>query len=276
MSSPPGGLPDYWPWMVAYHQVRQPLYCRMIADLSLAPDARILDAGCGDGFYSQLLSTLVGPRCQIVALDHNPTLLNATCNLAPNVQRCVGDLEGLGLAAASFDVVWLCRSMHSAPDPLVRLGALVSLLRPGGQLIVVENDTAHYPILPFSAEFEHRLREARLRYEKVRSPNGAMSQRYKSASYLGHWLRQLGLLDLSVRTYVSEDLAPLDAAVEAYWQLFLAWDATRLERYLSPTDAATYYSTFNPHSPGYLLSKPGCYCLELTTLACARRPEEPL
>ena len=105
MSSTPRGLPDYWPWMVAYHRVREPLYGRMIADLSLAPDARILDAGAGDGFYSQLLSTLLGPRCQIVALDYNPTLLKAAGNLAPNARRCVGDLEALGLAPASFDVV---------------------------------------------------------------------------------------------------------------------------------------------------------------------------
>ena len=273
MSTTSRDLPDYWPWMVAYHRVREPLYRRMIADLSLAPDARVLDAGCGDGFYSQLLATMLGPRCQIVAIDLSLALLNAAGDQTRSVQRCVGALEDLGLAPASFDVVWLCRSMHSAPDPLARLGALVSLLRPGGRLIVVENDTAHSPILPFSAQFEHRLRAARLRYERARSPNGALSQRYKSATYLGQWLHQLGLLDRSVRTYVSEDLAPFDDAVEAYWRQLLAWDANLLERFLSPTDAAIYCSTFDPHSPNDLLSRPGCYCLELTTLACARRPE---
>src|SRR5712692_9056943 len=132
-------LPDYWPWMVAYHRVREPLYCGMIRDLQLPPAARVLDAGSGDGFYSQLFSRLLGPEAQIVAFDCNLNLLRAICDPAPNVYRCVGNLEHGGLAPASFDAVWLCRSMHSARDPLALLAGLVPLLRPGGRLIVVEN-----------------------------------------------------------------------------------------------------------------------------------------
>jgi SAM-dependent methyltransferase len=269
---PPPGLPDYWPWMVAYHRVRESLYHQILFDLDLSPRARVLDAGSGDGFYSQLLSSRLGPRSQIIALDLNLSLLATARNLAPNVQRCVGDLECLGLAPARFDVVWLCRSMQSATNPLGRLAALVPMLRPGGKLIVVENDTAHYPILPLPAEFEHRLRDARMRYERSRCPDRAARERYKAASHLAHWLHELSLAGLSVHTYLTEDLAPLDPAVEAYWRLFLEWDAHHLEPFLSPEDAAQYCATFDPGSPGYLLSQPGCYCLELTTVACATRP----
>jgi SAM-dependent methyltransferase len=266
------GLPDYWPWMVAYHRVRARLYCRIIQELDLSPTARVLDAGSGDNYYSQLFANLLGDRSQIVAVDCNPALLKAAGSLAPNVHRCLGDLECLGLAPASFDAVWLCRSMYSAPDPVARLAALVPLLRPGGKLVVVENDTAHYPILPWPADFEHRLRAARLQYENSRCADATGRERYKAASHLARWLAQLGLADLTVHTYVSEDLAPFDAAVETYWRLFMAWDANVLESFLSPADAAEYGSRFDPHSPSYLLSQPGCYCLELTTLASATRP----
>jgi SAM-dependent methyltransferase len=258
--------------MVAYHHVREPLYCGIIRDLQLAPAARVLDAGSGDAFYSQLIAGLLGPAAQIVAFDCDLNLHKTACVSAPNVYRCVGDLEQSCLAPASFDAVWLCRSMHAARDPLALLGMLVPMLRPGGQLIVIENDTAHYPILPLPADFEHRLRTARMRYERGRCGDDQARQRYQAAKHLGQWLRQLGLVDLAVHTIVSEDLAPLDSAVENYWRLFLAWDAQRLEPFLSPADAAAYRATFDPRSPGYLFGRPGCYCVELTTVACARRP----
>ena len=245
--------PDYWPWMMAYHHVREPLYRRLIQDLQLAPATRLLDVGCGDGFYSQLFSNLLGPGAQIVALDNNLSQLQAAGGLAPNVLRCGGDLEQLCLAPDSFDAVWLCRSMHAARDPLALLGDLAHLLRPGGKLIVVENDTAHYPILPLPGDFEQRLREARLRYEQSRCGSNALAARYKAGRHLPHWLRQLGLVELSVHTIVSEDLAPLMPEVEAYWRLFLGWDAQKIGPFLSSADAATYRALIAPprrfHSP---------------------------
>ena len=264
--------PDYWPWLIAYHRVREPLYRRIIQDLQLAPEARVLDAGSGDGFYSQLLASLLGPVAQIVAFDNNLGQLQAACDLAPNVLRCAGDLEQLPLTPSAFDAVWLCRSMHAARDPVGLLGDLAQLLRPGGKLVVVENDTAHYPILPLPGDFEGRLRDARLRYEHERCGNRHLAARYKAGRYLARWLRQVGLVELTVHTLVSEDLAPLTPEVEAYWRLFLSWDAARLEPYLSAADAATYRALFDPVSSQYLFSSPGCYVVELTTVAWASRP----
>ena len=267
-------LPDYWPLMMAYHRVREPLYRHIIQNLRLAPDARLLDAGCGDGFYSQMLATHLGPCAQIVAYDVNLNLLRETGELAPNVQRCAGNLEQLCLAPNSLDAVWLCRSMHSARDPVGLLRKLTQLLRPGGKLIVVENDTAHYPILPLPGAFEQRLRDARLRYESTRCGSDWLAERYKAGRHLAHWLRQLGLVDLSVNTLVSEDLAPLHPEVETYWRLFLDWDARLIGPYLSPADAAAYAALFDPTSSEYLFARPGCYVIELTTVASAQRPED--
>ena len=263
--------PDYWPWMMAYHRVREPLYRHIIQNLLLAPDTRLLDAGCGDGFYSQMFASLLGPCSQIVAFDNNMSMLQVACDMAPNVQRCLGDLERPCLAPDGLDAIWLCRSMHAARDPLALLGGLVQLLRPGGKLIVVENDTGHYPILPLPAEFEQRWRAARLRYEQNRCGSEAAA-RYKAGRHLAEWLRQLGLVDLSVHTLVSEDLAPLPPDVETYWRLFLNWDAQRLEPFLSSADVAAYRELVDPMSPRYLLTSPGCYVVELTTVATAQRP----
>jgi SAM-dependent methyltransferase len=273
MSVPGARLPDYWPLMVAYHEVREPLYRALIGDTGLPAGARILDAGCGDCFYSQLLAEVVGPQAQIVAVDIDPAVLSNATGLRPNIQRCLSDLDQPGFEPASFDAIWLCRTMHSAHDPIARLAALAPLLRPGGRLIVVENDTAHNPIMAMPAEFELSLRQARMQYEKSKSRNGAAPERYKAAPYLPRWLRHAGLEAIAVRTYVSEDLAPLDPSVEAYLRVLLAWEATRLGPFLSPAARAEYKRAFDPASPDYLPTQDGFYCLELTTVACATQPE---
>ena len=265
-------LPDYWPWMVAYHHVREPLYRAIINHLDLSRCTRVLDAGCGDAFYCRLFAEMLGPSAQVVGVDFNLPLLRHAGPMPANIQLCLGDIEHLGLEPASFDLVWLCRSMHSARDPLHRLAALVPLLRPGGCLVVVENDTAHYPILTMPSDFEHRLRDARLRYEQGRCDSAAACERYHAAPHLARWFYELGLAQPCVRTYVSEDLAPFEPEVEAYWRHFLAWDATHLEPYLAPADGALYCDAYNAYSPRYLLTQPGCYCLELTTVGCAIRP----
>jgi len=260
--------------MVAYHYVREPLYRHIIQDLQLAPDTRLLDAGCGDGFYSQLLAEHLGPCGQIVALDNHWSLLAKAGEVAPTVQRCCGDLDQLCLAPASFDAVWLCRSMHGARDPACLLQNLARLLRPGGKLIVVENDTAHYPILPLAGDFELRLRDARMKYERTHCGSEWLAERYRAGRHLARWLHQVGLVELSVHTLVSEDLAPLRPEVEAYWRLFLAWEAGLIVPYLSAADAAAYVALFNENSPEYLFAQPGCYAVELTTVACAQRPQD--
>ena len=70
-------IPDYWPMQQAYHQVRAPIFRRIVADMQLAPDALILDAGCGDAFYSQLLVDVLGTGVHVVAVDRKRILAAA-------------------------------------------------------------------------------------------------------------------------------------------------------------------------------------------------------
>ena len=63
---------DDWPLTHAYHQTRERLYRRMVAEAVRTPrvGALILDAGCGDAFYSRLLTDRseerrVGKECRL-------------------------------------------------------------------------------------------------------------------------------------------------------------------------------------------------------------------
>ncbi len=264
--------PDYWPVCEAYHRVREPMYRAIIADAQLAPDALILDAGCGDAFYAQLIADILGPDARIVAVDRNSAVLRSRINRDPSIQVCLNDLEQAGLKRGVFDVIWSCRAMHSALDPLRRLSALALLLRPRGRLIVIENDLAHYPILSWPADFERRVREAQYRLLSSRSPDGASIERYHAARHLPAWLSQIGLRPVSMRTYVVEDVAPLASEVEAYWKLSMDYLGSLIQPFLSDEDRLVYSRVFDPESPNYLLRHPGFYAMEWMAVACGAAP----
>lgn len=278
MEAPPisAQAPGYWPLLDAYHRAREKLFRQIIREAVCGPAraALILDAGCGDVFYSRLLAEVLGPPAHVVAVDRNPALLDhlSQPGLPPTVHGCLSDLEQAGLRPGVFDVIWLCRAMHSALDPLRRLAALAPLLRPGGQLVVIENDFAHYPILSCPADFGHRIVAAHHQYLKWRCADGTSLERYHAARHLPIWLAQVGLQEICFHTYVSEDVAPMARDAEMYWQLFLGWLGCRIWPFLLADEQEAYLRAFVPTSADYLLQRPGFYCLELTTVVCGTAP----
>ena len=82
------------------------LLCTLVDALGLQPGARVLHVGCGAGYYSALMASVVGPAGQIVAVDVDETLAaSAARNLAdwPWCRARHGD--GTDVAASSFDAI---------------------------------------------------------------------------------------------------------------------------------------------------------------------------
>jgi SAM-dependent methyltransferase len=261
-------LPDYWSMLKAYHHAREGLYRTIITDCRLPPAALILDAACGDAFYSDLLATIIGPQARIVAADYNLATLRSHPLPIAGVQPCLTDVERAGLRPGSFDVVWMCRSMHSVIDPQQRVAALAALLRPGGRLIVIENDLAHCPILAWPVDFEQHVQQALDRFFQQQCSNGASIDRYYASRHLPAWLAHAGLRHITLLTYPVEDVVPLADDVETYWRLWMNLRGSMIRPFLSSTDWQTYSHAFDPDSPDYVLNRPGFYCIEPTTVAC--------
>lgn len=265
-------IPDYWPMLKAYHRARESLYRAIIADCALPHDALILDAACGDAFYSHLIANVLGPRARIVALDRNLAVLQAQPGPNESVALCLSDIERAGLRQHCFDVVWLCRMMHSALDPQQTLSALVPLLRSGGQLIVIENDLAHCPVLSWSSRFEQRVQLALDQFLQEQCRNGAAIDRYYAARHLPTWLAGAGVRRATLHTYPIEDVAPMATEIETYWKLLMSLRGQMIRPFLSTEDWQTYSRAFDSDSPDYVLTQPGFYCFEPTTVACGIAP----
>jgi SAM-dependent methyltransferase len=113
--------------------------------LAAAPGERILDVGCGPGFYVRELLDEVGERGAIVAVDASPDMLalaRARCEGHDNVTFLDGNAVALPVEDAAFDAALCVQVMEYVADPGVALAELHRALRPAGRLVVWDVDWA--------------------------------------------------------------------------------------------------------------------------------------
>jgi len=70
------------------------------------PDPLILEVGCGSGYYSEILSHLLGRRVRYVGLDLSPVMTRLALDRYPDRPFVIGDATSLPFADSSFDIVF--------------------------------------------------------------------------------------------------------------------------------------------------------------------------
>jgi SAM-dependent methyltransferase len=109
----------------------------------VAPDARILDAGCGPGQELERVARLV-PDGEMVGVDLAAGMVNTAhrAALAHGLDNCaffqadVGDLPRA--FTGKFDLVYNCLAHHHYPEPPRAAAEILRCLRPGGVYCVVD------------------------------------------------------------------------------------------------------------------------------------------
>ena len=124
----------------AYYQVLGTLFDA----LDVAPQPRrVVELGCGLGALSIWLAGRTGATGVVEAFDIDPGLVDratrdAQAARCANVRFAVGDVYDPPVAAESVDVV-VCRHLLCVlKDPARAVRSMVSLLKPGGDLVVIE------------------------------------------------------------------------------------------------------------------------------------------
>jgi arsenite methyltransferase len=116
------------------------------AALSAAPGERILDVGCGPGFYCAELLEEVGADGSVVGLDSSPQMLALAarrCEGHDNVQFAEANAESLPVEDESFDAAVCVQVLEYVPDVAAGLTELYrALRRPGGRVVVWDVDWA--------------------------------------------------------------------------------------------------------------------------------------
>jgi ubiquinone/menaquinone biosynthesis C-methylase UbiE len=122
---------------------RRATFQALIAAAGVQPGQRVLDVGCGTGYFARLLARAVGPGGLVVGIDPSPEMIAYAGRKAGRASDCqfqVGTAESLDFPAEHFDVVVSSLVLHHLPEDL-RVPALREMrrvLRPGGTLLVAE------------------------------------------------------------------------------------------------------------------------------------------
>jgi arsenite methyltransferase len=113
------------------------------AALAAAPGERIVDLGCGPGFYVAELLKQVGPGGHVVGIDASPAML------ALAAARCAGPghaaflrsgVASLPAASERFDAALCVQVLEYVPDVAAALAEARRVLRPGGRLVAWDID----------------------------------------------------------------------------------------------------------------------------------------
>jgi predicted methyltransferase len=128
---------------------------------AIEPGMRVLDAFAASGYYTELLSRIVGPAGEVIAYN-NPAYARFAAkgiearyagDRLPNVRQLTVDVDQLELPPRSLDVVIFVMSFHDLywhpadgswppTDPLQMLRKLHAALKVGGVVIVQDHVAA--------------------------------------------------------------------------------------------------------------------------------------
>src|SRR5450432_497667 len=119
-----------------------PIARRLVALAHLAPDARVLDVGCGTGVVSRLAAAALGPAGRVVGLDLSDGMLRKAAELAraapggDRIEFRKGDAEALAFESGEFDATLSLYALRHLPHPRLALKEMWRVARPGSIAVV--------------------------------------------------------------------------------------------------------------------------------------------
>ena len=122
---------DFWPRFVPIYDETKKY---MLETLTERQIGRALDAGCGHGICSVILSEMAG---QVVSVDVSSDSLATARQQAQrfgrdNIEFHHQDLQELDTGLGPFDLVWCWGVAMMAPDPMKVMRNLMAVTKPGG------------------------------------------------------------------------------------------------------------------------------------------------
>jgi ubiquinone/menaquinone biosynthesis C-methylase UbiE len=231
-----------------------------IQALKLPSGSRGLDAGCGIGSNTLLLSEAVGPGGHVIGLDLSSEFLVIArkiakkSGLSEQISFQEGNVNHLPFDDDAFDWALSVDCVGYAPlEPLPLVKELARVVKPGGSVAIL--GWSSQQLLPGYPLLEARLNATSsgiAPFTKGKRPE------LHFLRALG-WFRDAGLKELRAQTFVGDIKAPLNDDIRsALISLFqMRWAEPQSE--LPQEDWEEYQRLIQPESPGFILRVPDYY-----------------
>jgi 2-polyprenyl-3-methyl-5-hydroxy-6-metoxy-1,4-benzoquinol methylase len=158
-------------------------------------EGRILDVGCGAGFFLRALDPNKWERWGV---EPGRNAASAATRAIGEDRLSCGDLLGASFESAKFDVVTLWSSLEHTSDPPAEVREVRRILKPGGTLIVQVPNIASYQARIFRGDWfaldapRHRYHFSETTLKRVLVESALQPYRvtFRSRSHNSHSLRQ--------------------------------------------------------------------------------------
>ena len=143
----------------SFGQIRK-LYRAVGEALDVAPGSTVLEFGCGPATVTPVLRDAVGPGGRVIGVDISDKMIEkargkAERNGWTNVRFERSDVHDYA-PASKVDAVVFCLALSGIPDTQACLEKALSMLEPGGQLVVLDSIPEPEPCL---ANFVIRMKD---------------------------------------------------------------------------------------------------------------------
>ncbi|MDQ6904216.1 MAG: class I SAM-dependent methyltransferase, partial [Bacteroidota bacterium] len=118
---------------------------------SLPNDARILDIGCGDGFHLDLFRRFGKKSWILEGVDIDKRAVEAATALGFKVH--MGSVEEIELPENAYDLVFIIQTIEHVAKPDEVLRAIHRLLRKGGRVVIVTDNTGSIDFKLFKGSY---------------------------------------------------------------------------------------------------------------------------
>jgi len=121
--------------------------------LALRPGESVADIGSGSGYFALRLAAAVSPKGRVYAVDVDPEMvrhLNRRLRDAgtTNVTTILSAPDDPLLADGSIDRFFICDTWHHIDDQTKYLALLKKMLRPGGEVVMIDFKKEETPMGP--------------------------------------------------------------------------------------------------------------------------------